>query len=142
MSFSKLTPEADNWVAQAWGEVGKDGDHTISTQSVPVEALNRLIALNAVMEKEVERLTAGLESVERLCRCEVDGEPAHQSGGAQAYIVLQGSNRPLERTKERIAKLENALRELDDLIPFSDGEQQGQETTKAILIISNALAKE
>jgi hypothetical protein len=65
-------------------------------------ALNQLIdALRA----EVARLTAGLESIEQLTRCEVDGEPAYGPGGAQAWIILQGSNRPLEREQEKNAAL-------------------------------------
>jgi hypothetical protein len=65
-------------------------------------ALNQLIdALRA----EVARLTAGLESIEQLTRCEVDGEPAYGPGGAQAWIILKGSNRPLEREQEKNAAL-------------------------------------
>jgi hypothetical protein len=62
------------------------------------------------LKKENERLLAGLESIERLTRCEVDGEPAHHAGGSQAWMVLQGTNRPLERLHERIARLESVSR--------------------------------
>lgn len=78
-----------------------DPDSTYAGEVVARKLAEGKAALDEALTENA-RLTAGIESVIALSKREVDGEVTYLPAGAQALIILMGSNRPLERAQAKL----------------------------------------